>query len=236
MKKEEKALAFCEKNPVLYVDISECIRRGRAKIDYADTDGVLLYDGESGIYAFACDGVENGKRILGFFSQAGERWVVAHGERARAACRESFASLKEQQCFQVAYRGAPFALSDELQFRLAGEKETQAIKDVYALEPPENIDALQRKGLLYAVYTKAEEFVGFIGSHPEGSMGLLYIYPEFRRRGYAELTEKFLTNEYRKKGQIPYGHVIVGNDASLALQEKMGFEKADEYVYWIRKQ
>ena len=231
----KQALAFCEKNPVLYVDIFECIRRGRAKIDYADTDGVLLYDEESGIYAFACDSVDAGKKILSSFSQAGERWVVAHGENARVACKESFAVLKEQQCFQVAYRGMPFALADDLQFRLAGEKETQAIKDVYALEPPENIDALQRKGLLYAVYTKADEFVGFIGSHPEGSMGLLYIYPQFRRRGYAELTEKFLANEYLQKGQIPYGHVIVGNDASLALQEKMGFERANEYVYWIRK-
>ena len=235
MEQLKRTLAFCEKDPLFYVDVAECARHGRAVIEYADTDGVLLYEKESGIYAFACDGVEAGKKILRSFSQTGERWVVAHGEAARAACYDSFFVLKETKCRQIAYRGAPFVLSDVLDFRPVGDRETQAIKEVYALEPPENIDALRKKGLLYAAYTKENEFVGFIGSHLEGSMGLLYIYPAHRRHGYAELTEKFLANKYLSEGKIPYGHVIEGNEASLALQMKMGFEKANEFIYWLRK-
>ena len=66
-------------------------------------------------------------------------------------------------------------------------------------------------------------------------MGMLHVFPEYRRKGYAEALESLLANKYIEQGRIPYGHVVVGNDASMALQKKLGFQVADEKIYWLKE-
>lgn len=80
---------------------------------------------------------------------------------------------------------------------------------------------------------KKEIFVGYIGQHPEGSMGLLYIFPEYRRHGYAEELERFQINEIVSQGRTPYAHIIEDNEKSLALQKKLGAIFADDKIVWL---
>ncbi|SEB07244.1 FR47-like protein [Pseudobutyrivibrio sp. ACV-2] len=78
-----------------------------------------------------------------------------------------------------------------------------------------------------------EGIVGFIGEHLEGSIGLLYILPEYRRRGYASELEKEMFRRTREKGYIPFGQVVTTNDASIKLQESMGLTKSEGTVLWM---
>lgn len=73
---------------------------------------------------------------------------------------------------------------------------------------------------------------GFIGVHTEGAMGMLEIYPDFRKRGYGYALEAFLIGQQMKGGATPYCHVIDGNDASIRLQKKLGLQKADLPAIW----
>lgn len=73
---------------------------------------------------------------------------------------------------------------------------------------------------------------GFIGTHTEGAIGLLEIFPDFRKRGYGYALEAFLIGHLMKNGAIPYCHVIDGNDASVHLQKKLGMQKADLPAIW----
>ena len=78
------------------------------------------------------------------------------------------------------------------------------------------------------------ELAGFIGVHQEGCMGLLEILPQFRRRGIAEVLEAALIRRQLERGSWPYGHVIVGNHASDALQKKMGMTFDNRrLMYWL---
>ena len=246
------ALDFCKRDPVLYVDISECILRGAAEILYARSensalDGVLLYERESGIYALAATKTEGAGTALSYLNErdlaSKSRWLVAHGEGARKAAYERLHIVRETACFQIAYPfKAPVPLTGSLRFAPPDRKQIETIKKVYSLEPPENIEKLCKQNKIFCGFAPRTadgisegEFVGFIGSHPEGSMGMLHVFEQFRRRGFAEELEKRLMNLYLESGRVPYGHVITDNSVSLSLQKKLGFEVAGEKVYWLRE-
>ena len=75
---------------------------------------------------------------------------------------------------------------------------------------------------------------GFAGIHQEGTMGLLEVLPQFRRRGLAEVLEVGLIAQQLRRGLLPYCHVRLGNTASEALQTKLGLVfDSRRTLYWI---
>ncbi|MBQ8373947.1 MAG: GNAT family N-acetyltransferase [Clostridia bacterium] len=235
----EAAEKFLKRDYLLFVDMLECLRQKKAVVLFADDGGVLLYEKQSRIYMLAATNgevAENALRLLENEPFSGDRcFIVAHGESAKNAVYARLPVARETKCYQVVYRGQPRFLRGSLDFRSPRAEDLAMIKQVYALESPENIDALNGSGKLFGAYLKETgDFVGFIGSHPEGSMGMLHVFEKYRRKGYAEEIEGFLINRYLQNGEAPYGHVIFGNEASVRLQEKLGFETAKEFVYWLR--
>lgn len=240
----KQALEFLQTDVLFYVDMLECIRRERAKILYAKyeksaVDGVLLYDKPSGIYMLAADervGAGAALSVLGekeVTQKSG--WIVTRGDKARTEVYERLQPTFETPVWQIAYLSkTPLAVKGELQFEFAGREQIERIKQDYDKESPENIEKLAADKKIRCAFCGGE-FVGFIGEHPEGSMGMLHVFPEHRRKGYAEALESLLANEYIKQGRIPYGHVVVGNDASMALQKKLGFAVATRKLYWLRE-
>ena len=89
-----------------------------------------------------------------------------------------------------------------------------------------------RAGELWGIYEDGK-LAGFMGLHEEGSMGILAILPEFRRRGLASVLESWVIGQQLKRGQVPYGHVIDGNEASTALQQSLGLTKAELPAIWV---
>ena len=74
---------------------------------------------------------------------------------------------------------------------------------------------------------------GFIGTHEEGSIGMLEVLPAYRRRGLGYALEAEAIRRAMAQGAIPYCQVIEGNAASMKLQKKLGMEFSDEFVYWL---
>ncbi len=77
------------------------------------------------------------------------------------------------------------------------------------------------------------ELAGFIGTHDERSIGMLEVLPPFRRLGLAFALEAFLVNHLLALGRTPFCQVEINNEASLALQRKLGFTLSDAVVYWL---
>ncbi|MBR0514478.1 MAG: GNAT family N-acetyltransferase [Clostridia bacterium] len=71
--------------------------------------------------------------------------------------------------------------------------------------------------------------------HLEGSMGLLYIFPEFRRRGYATELEKAVIAKTLQEGYTPFCQIEKSNSASMALQRKLGLAISDRLICWMWK-
>ena len=74
-----------------------------------------------------------------------------------------------------------------------------------------------------------------IGEHLEGSMGLLYVFPAYRHRGFGAALQTYLIARTMEKGYIPFGQVEKGNHASLALQKKLGMTRSDNLIVWMWK-
>lgn len=78
------------------------------------------------------------------------------------------------------------------------------------------------------------ELAGFVGIHQEGAIGMLEVLPAFRRRGLAEALEREIISAQLERGCFPYCHIRLGNQASVALQEKLGltFDRSRRF-YWL---
>lgn len=229
---KEKALAYLQKNPLLFADMQECIQKGEAEIFHASEKGVLLRHIPSNIFMHAgtadalCVAKERVSQTSG--------WMVSHGEISQAAVRSAYPVLREVPCFQVVYeKSEKLPEGDELLYCKATKTELAVIIENYDRESPENLKKLQEAGKIICAFRKADgAFVGFIGRHPEGSMGLLLIFPEFRRHGFAYRLEGRLINEILDEKRLPYAHIVEDNDKSLALQKKLGFSIASEKITW----
>lgn len=77
------------------------------------------------------------------------------------------------------------------------------------------------------------EVVGYIGVHTESAMGMLEVFPQFRRHGYGIALEKYLINELIKAGRTPFCHILETNTVSVELQKKLGMWLSEGRVYWM---
>jgi tRNA (guanine37-N1)-methyltransferase len=89
-----------------------------------------------------------------------------------------------------------------------------------------------RAGML-GVYVE-DGLAGFIGTHTEGTIGLLEILPAYRRRGLAFALEGAMMRRQQALGRVPYAQIKEGNEASLQLHRKLGMEITPEAsVLWL---
>lgn len=84
---------------------------------------------------------------------------------------------------------------------------------------------------MYGVF-EGEELAGFIGRHHDGAMGMLHVFEKYRRKGYAYALETHLIREVLSYGEIAFCDVIEGNDASTALQKRLGMKDVGLVVWY----
>ena len=89
-----------------------------------------------------------------------------------------------------------------------------------------------RHGAVYGAFYD-EKIVGFIANHEEGSIGMLYVLPEYRKRHVAMALETYCMNLAIERSEIPYGQIVLGNKPSISLQEKMGIYFAKGTIVWM---
>ena len=70
-----------------------------------------------------------------------------------------------------------------------------------------------------------DKLVSWIMNHPPIGMSRLYTLDEFRRRGYAALTIKYISKRMAQSGYLPFANIEPGNDASLKLFHSLGFRQ-----------
>lgn len=119
-----------------------------------------------------------------------------------------------------------------LSVRGADENDFSMLSANYDLISKEELKDLVMQGNILLGYDE-DRLVGFTGQHHEGSMGLLYIFPEYRKKGYGSRLEQVMIKKIRKTGFIPYCHVITDNKASVRLQKGLGLVQTKNTVSWM---
>ena len=94
------------------------------------------------------------------------------------------------------------------------------------------IEAIKR-GMIKAV-DEDGSMMGFIGEHPEHTMGLLYVDEKYRNRGIGRNLEYALINRFIKLNKRAVDHVVLSNQKSNNLQSSIPFMHLDEgYFNWF---
>ena len=233
MTQKETALARLTGNRLLYIDMLEVLRRGTAQIRRAGPDGVLLYDPPSEVWFLDAETPAALDEMLPMLD--GCVILTGHQMWYKDKLAAHFGFQTEQICRQSAWLAPqpPVVPSFDGELRWLDrswavwteEHYSHSFGGVSYME-----DAIDR-GMLGAFVDGQP--AGFIATHIEGSMGMLEVLPQYRRRGIGEALLLAMTASCLERGIYPYGQVWADNDPSLALQRKVGMTLSEELLFWL---
>lgn len=229
MDKKETALRYLGRDAIQHIDMSEAIKRGLCSIDYAAPDGVKLSLEET--VMLSCDSEETALRLISGTER--QHYLCLHQpEFAEMLCAERGYNI-DNLCWTAAYIGEPFEELGE-DVRILGMEQLDEVASMYTLHDRDYLKWLIERRIMMGAFVDGK-LAGFIGKHKEGAQGLLFVLPEYRRLGLAAALERRYINYDLSLGNIAYGHIIVGNTASRALQESLGLSFADKDVQWLTR-
>lgn len=197
-----------------------------------DENGMLLKD-QSGVWMLVQPDRSVCEKWLNDLDLQEVEMIMVHGEAAMEATHSLLKCLSISRCHTFLWTEEKTPERKKtLRFEQAGMDDLEWIGKRYDLLDKEELDQYIGQGSIWIAY-KENAKVGFVGRHEEGSMGLLYVEEGFRRQGYAAILEKFMIERMMGQGLIPYADVFDDNDASIALQKKIGMKRMKEPVYWL---
>ncbi len=237
------------------LSIDRIIKRGTAEIIEKDVDVILLKDTVSKGVMLACDDAEKGMGILTRNIKGTHPLLMISNPEIGRRAVDKFGYKESVECYQLAYlskelpevyqptgsetakfdsaTGNQGAQSyDNLEYRVATMENFPLISREYGLVSEDELKELIERGNIIMGY-KNGKAVGFVGEHLEGSIGLLQVFEEYRRKGYGMSLEAEMIRRTIKKGYIPFGQVVVDNTASLELQKKLGLTKSEGTIFWM---
>ena len=217
-----------------YLGLDRVLRRGSGEIIASQDRALLIHDSISGAYLLACEDVTIGIPLLDCYISQDCRLLMVSNESLGKAAFERYAFSDKLECYQVAYYGDKPPVDALLSVRTADVQDFPMLMENYHLISPEELKQVVSRRSILLGYVQGQ-LVGFVGEHLEGSMGLLYVFPEYRHRGYGAALQKHLMAKTMEEGFIPFGQVEKGNDASLRLQEKIGMTRSDKLIVWMWK-
>lgn len=232
---EQRALSTLDPLGALTIDMCEAIRRGSAKLIFADERAVLIRH-NCGVIMLWCEDTAAGESAINIIErdESGKpnvRLIVAHGDAAAEAVRNRLGFELGEPCIQFCrFSKEKLPMRYEECIRKLDLSDLAEVNAHYGIHGDHN-ERMIRAGLVYGLELDGA-LAGFIGMHPEGSVGMMEVFPEFRRRGLGTELESFMHNMHIDRGWIPYGQVYVSNEASLTMQAKFGLSRSEGCIRW----
>lgn len=236
----DRAIAFLKtKHPWLYTDITEPLRLGTADECIIIEDCVIIKVGGTWMWAPFTDKAETEAANL----------IKEKMDKDDGLCLHCSHDPEEtRKILNIEERLTPCFIAVRLSQELFDIKTDAVLKPLtldyldfviqtyrmakFYTNPEESFRKIIEDGMTGAFIDG--EIAGFIGSHSEGSIGMLEVLPKFRRRGLGKALEQYRINTYIKDGKVPYCHILETNEVSLALEKALGYNISDESsVYWL---
>lgn len=233
-------LASCP-DPRELVALSESLRLGRSTCVLAGEDGALVRVNASGDYLLVAQDAGAAARLVespamgagwddGTVALMNADWapsvvsaVVARGGEGEV--------LRYRIC--VYEKDDPLPCAGTLDVRPLTPGDLPVVLEHYGNLPEEFVRRHLEDGWMYGGYDTAGELVGFIGEHDEGAIGMLEVFPEHRRRGYASELAGFAVNRMLSLGRVPFSQVVLGNEPSFAMHRKLGWTVLPGVQCWV---
>ena len=217
-----------------FLGIDRVLKRGTGEVIERHDAALLVHDGISGAYMLGCEDSALGADMLQRRLASDCRLLMVSDYRLGLKAFVQYGFEGMMACYQTAYYGGMPELTGCLALRDAAEADLPLLTATYDLVSADELRLIVERGKLVLGY-EGDRLAGFMGEHLEGSMGLLYVFPEFRRRGYAMELEKAMIAKMLQAGYIPFGQIEKSNRASMALQRKLGLAISDRLICWMWK-
>ena len=231
-----RALEYLLKDKMLHMDMIEDIRRGKADILAVREDGVLTKDRSGGAYRITAKTKDAGERLLSLTDPTGAVYVC-HQKFVLTSILERFGLKNFNECYQVIYpkKKAPDLPEPD------GAVEIRELDETYAANVEAHYHLYHDEAYIRERIASRQmigafldgELAGFAGVHNDGGMGMLEVLEPFRKRGIGSLLEAEMIRRELAAGHVPYAHVFVENEISVALQKKSGMRFAPGSVFWV---
>lgn len=221
-------------NGIDYLGLDRVIRRGTGTILAASARGMMVRDSVSGAYLLACEDAEAGLPILDRFADRDCKLLMVSNAALGQTAFERYGFAEKLECYQVAYYGEKPRPDTSLCVRTAEESDLKVLTEHYQMISEEELAAVVRRRSILLGYEQGR-LVGFVGEHLEGSMGLLYVLPAFRRRGFGTALQTHCIIRTMEQGFVPFGQVEKDNQSSLLLQKKIGMTQSENLIVWMWK-
>ncbi len=193
---------------------------------------LFIYDSISKGCFLACVDFDLGMDILDKHLTKTNDLLMVTDDAIGDVAVKKYGYTEVRRCYQYVFCGESISEAEGITIRKAGVEDLPVIFANYDLISTDEIKQTVKMGNILMGYA-GDKPVGFIGEHLEGSMGLLNVLPEHRRKGYATALEKEFIRRTIEQGFIPFCHVEKENTASIALQEKLGLKRSDTGIYWM---
>jgi len=217
---------------ILHAAVRRSIGDGSAEILERGRGGLFLRDRRSGAYMLAARDEALGTQWLRRHEGTGYRLLTVCTAPLRDYARRRY-GLDSTNCLQAAYRRPEVpARETALRLRPAAAGDFPFVERHYGMLGACELRRTIEDGRLW-IGEEEGAAVGFIGEHLEGSIGMLFVLPAHRGKGYAADLERAMIARQLRRGLEPFCQVIEGNAASAALQRKLGLTFSSGRIYWL---
>ncbi len=226
-------IIFTDYKNDLYTPIHTAVSRGKTEILFSDTEVLFIRDGISGVYFLASHSGADTLRALQAWGSLECPILVTFDSESVVVAKEWFGFTEDMPCHQVIHESGELeGRNYKLKIRDAKESDLDYIVTNYHISSREELlDAIARQELWVGEYDS--RVMSFAGRHGEGSMGMLFVDPAYRRMGFSEDLHHFVVSKVLSCGEVPFAHVICGNEPSLQLQRKKNMTFSQGLVYWV---
>ncbi len=231
-----RALSLLQRDKLLYADMILAVEQKLASIEYAGEEGVVLYYAHMTTYSVAVF-KDNHSFIFDNFDEKFNKekdCFVTHDLKSFEIIKEKYVVSRATECYTAVYDRQEFPmLAGNCDVKVLEEKYTEdTIKNYTLYDATEEITENIEKGKMLGAFVDGK-LAGFIGFHGEGSIGMLHVFPEYRR---LKIGSDLLISQLklqREKGEKSYTQVVTSNVASYKMHESLGFTFSTPTVVWI---
>ena len=170
---------------------TEMLRRtGRCRALYDGPEGMLLQTGGNGLFCGIPDAGALLRVLRGVTVPKDAGFTVFSHEAADAVQREFGLHAQEAYETLLYLQPSPPEVPACSIRPLKAEDAAEAARYYHLFDDPlPYLRGRAEAGALWGHFTAEGRLAGFLGIHSEGSMGMLEVVPEFRRRGIAQALE-----------------------------------------------
>lgn len=220
-----RAARVLEDAPMRAFPLRECLRRGIGEVLLADPGCVLLRTPDGNQYVYAPDH-ELARAAVALLLEPTLVTVCEPGFERDV--REVLGLDLVEPYHLVVYEKRRKLRVDRKRARhirpLDGSF-AEVVHDHYSFPQFVSLDEARRRleaGIVLGAF-EGDELVGFVGEHPEGSIGMLEVFPGHRGEGWGEALAATKANEMLGRGFTPWTEAYPHNKASLRMFQKLGF-------------